>query len=492
MAPPEPVDIPPCTDDHDDRPATGSSTTSSTPSCQGDGFRRVASTAGVTRSLFDLPVPPRAGAGTDHGREGKCLVTQDDPPVSEQGVASSMLFTPEFSRDPNPTYARLRVEHPICPVTSPRFNSFFITRYDDVKVALTDPRLSKDLYGPSEAYLKIFCPNSAALNKNMLHSDPPEHTRLRRLVSQAFTPRRVEALRPRTTEVATRLVDAFAPRGAAELMHEFALPLPVTVISELLGVPEAEREGFFELTDVIRTRGQAGRGSEEDRSAVQEAQRALADYLGGLIARKREHPADDLLSALVAARDEGSMLSERELVSSAFLLLFAGHQTTADFLGNAVVALLTNPGQLAMLRQEPELLPPAVEELLRFDGSVPVASPRIALEDVEYRGVRIPAGSIVTIVLAAANHDPEHFASSDELELTRHHVSHVAFGHGVRFCLGVSLARMEAEIALGTLLRRLPDLALAVDPEQLRRPPAASPFRGLLELPVTFSPRQVA
>jgi cytochrome P450 len=416
-------------------------------------------------------------------------VTQNDLHVSEQGLASSELFTPEFSRDPSPTYARLRAEHPICPVTSPRFDSFFITRYDDVKTALTDPRLSKDLYGPSEAYRKIFGPNSAALNKNMLHSDPPEHTRLRRLVSQAFTPRRVEALRPRTTEVVTGLIDAFASRGSADLMHEFALPLPVTVICELLGVPEAEREAFFELTDVIRTRGQAGRGSEEDRSAVQDAQKELADYLSGLIARKRQDPAEDLLSALIVARDEGSKLSERELVSSAFLLLFAGHQTTADFLGNAVVALLTHPEQLQALRQQPDLLPPAVEELLRFDGSVPVASPRIALEDVEYRGVRIPAGSVVTIVLAAANHDPEHFSSPDELDLTRQHIPHVAFGHGIHFCLGVSLARMEAQIALSMLLRRLPDLALAVAPEQLRRPPAASPFRGLLELPVTFSPR---
>jgi cytochrome P450 len=276
-------------------------------------------------------------------------------------------------------------------------------------------------------------------------------------------------------------------------MPDFALPLPVTVICELLGVPAVEREKVFELTDVIRTRGTAGRGSKEDRAAVQDAQQALADYLGGLIARKRAHPAEDLLNALITARDEGSKLSERELVSSAFLLLFAGHQTTADFLGNAIVALLTHQDQLALLLERPDVLPAAVEELLRFDGSVPVGQPpRFALEDVQYRGVRIPAGAIVTVVLNAANHDPEHFCAPDELDLTRRHNSHVAFGHGIHFCLGVSLARMEAQIALGTLLRRLPDLALAVAPEQLRRPPAASPFRGLLELPVTFSPRRAA
>jgi cytochrome P450 len=399
------------------------------------------------------------------------MTQTDQPPGSKQGISSSELFTPEFSRDPNPTYARLRGERPVCPVTSPRFDSFLITRYDDVKAALSDPRLSKDLYGPAQTYRKIFGPNSAALNKNMLHSDPPEHTRLRRLVSQAFTPRRVEALRPRTAEVVDELIDAIAPLGSADLRHDFAL-----------------REDFFALTDVIRTRGTAGRGSEKDQAAVQDAQQGLADYLRGLIARKRAHPAEDLLSALISARDEDSKLSERELVSSTFLLLFAGHQTTADFLGNAIVALLTHPDQLALLHQRPDVLPNAVEELLRFDGSVPVASPRVALEDVEYRGVRIPAGSIVTIVLTAANHDPEHFPAPDGLDLARQRNSHLAFGHGIHFCLGVSLARMEAQIALRKLLRRLPDLTLAVAPEQLRRPPAASPFRGLLELPVTFSP----
>jgi cytochrome P450 len=408
---------------------------------------------------------------------------------SVASVASAQLFTPDFSRDPNPTYARLRSEAPVCPVTSPRFDSYFITCYEDAKTALSDARLSKDLYGPGQDYLRIFGPNSALLNQNMLHSDPPEHTRLRRLVSQAFTPRRVEALRPRTVEVVNGLIDAIAVRGSADLMSEFALPLPVTVICELLGVPVHEREGFFELADVIRTRGQAGRGSEEDKAAVQAAQQSLADYLAALIERKRTDPADDLLSALIAARDEGSKLSERELVSSAFLLLFAGHQTTADFLGNAVVSLLTHSDQLALLQQHPDLVPRAVEELLRFDGSVPVASPRIAHDDVEYRGVQIPAGSVVTVVLNSANHDSDHFTDADGLDITRQHNSHMAFGHGVHFCLGVSLARMEAQVALSTLFRRLPDLTLAVPVDQLRRPPAASPFRGLLELPVTFTPQ---
>jgi cytochrome P450 len=420
-------------------------------------------------------------------------MTQTDPLLAMESsvasVASSQLFTPDYSRDPNPTYARLRSEAPVCPVTSPRFDSYFVTCYEDAKAVLTDPRLSKDLYGPGQDYLRIFGPNSALLNQNMLHSDPPEHSRLRRLVSQAFTPRRVEALRPRTAEVVAGLVNSIAARGSADLVREFALPLPVTVICELLGVPVHERHGFFDLTDVIRTRGQAGRGSEQDNAAVQAAQQSLADYLADLIRRKRADPADDLLSALIAARDEDSKLSERELVSSAFLLLFAGHQTTADFLGNAIVSLLTHPGQLALLQEHPDLIPQAVEELLRFDGSVPVASPRIAHEDVEYRGVQIPAGSVVTVVLNSANHDADHFTDADHLDITRPHNSHMAFGHGIHFCLGVSLARMEAQVALSTLFRRIPDLTLAVPPDELRRPPAASPFRGLLELPVTFTPQ---
>ena len=418
-------------------------------------------------------------------------VTDPQPATQPEPVASSDLFTPEYSVDPNPTYAMLRAEKPVCPVTSPRFDSFFISRYDDVKVALADDRLSKDLYGPEEKYRLIFGPNSALLNQNMLHSDPPQHSRMRRLVSQAFTPRRINALQPSIEALVDGLIDGIAPRGSAELVHDFNLPLPITVICELLGVPVADRAGFLDMTEVIRTRGTAGRGSEEDRQAVQDAQQGLADYLSDLIARKRVEPDDALLSGLIAARDEGGKLSERELVSTAFLLLFAGHQTTSDFLGNAVVALLTHPDQMALLLERPDVMPAAVEELLRFDGSVPVASPRFTTEDVEYHGVTMSKGSIVTIMLNAADHDSERFANADDLDVTRQDNSHVAFGHGIHFCLGVSLARMEARIALGALLRRLPDLALAVPAEQLLRPPASSPFRGLIELPVTFTPQPV-
>lgn len=405
--------------------------------------------------------------------------------MTEQKIPGSELYTDEFAADPYPAYARLRQDTPVCPISSRRFDSYLITRFDDAKAALTDPRLSKDLYGPDEHYVQIFGPNSEGLNRNMLNSDPPEHTRLRKIVSQAFAPRRIEALRPRVAEIVETLLDEIVPHGKAELMHDFAIPLPMMVICDLLGIPESDHDRVLGWTQVIRTSGSSGRPPEEERAAVQEAQLRLTHYLTELVEYKRAHPADDMISDLIESCDDGK-LSERELVPTTFLLLFAGHQTTADFLGNATVALLTNPDQLAMLHADPELLPSAIEELLRFDGPLPVASPRIATEDVEYQGVCIPQGSIVGVVINAANHDPEQFAEPDRLDFRRDRGPHIGFGHGVHYCLGVSLARMEARIGIGALLRRLPDLRLAVPAGELRRLPAASPFRGLLELPVLF------
>ncbi|MFE9202404.1 cytochrome P450 [Micromonospora sp. NPDC007230] len=407
--------------------------------------------------------------------------------MTEQAVPASEFYTDQFAADPYPSFARLRDDRPVCPVSSPRFDQYLITRYDDAKTALNDPRLSKDLYGPGQHYLRLFGPNSEGLNKNMLNSDPPEHTRLRRIISQAFAPRRIEALRPRVAQIVDGLLDRIVPQGQAELMHEFAIPLPMMVICELLGIPEADHGRVLDWTQVIRTSGSSRRPPQEERAAVQEAQLKLHDYLVDLMQAKRAHPADDIIGALIDSCDRDRALSEAELVTTTFLLLFAGHQTTADFLGNATLALLTHPEQLELLRTTPHLLPSAIEELLRFDGPLPVASPRIATEDVEYEGVCIPRGSIVGVVINAANHDPAHFTDPDQLDLRRVRGPHLGFGHGVHYCLGVSLARMEAQIGLGALLRRLPGLRLAVPVAEVRRLPAASPFRGLLELPVTFA-----
>ncbi|SNT54663.1 Cytochrome P450 [Asanoa hainanensis] len=407
--------------------------------------------------------------------------------MTDQAVPAAELYTDEFAADPYPAFAKLRTDSPVCPVTSPRFDSFLITRFEDAKAALNDPRLSKDLYGPGDHYLRIFGPNSAGLNKNMLNSDPPEHSRLRQVTGRAFAPRRIEALRPRVAEIVSDLLDRIEPQGRADLMRDFAIPLPMLVVSELLGIPRTDNDEVLEWTQVIRESGSSGRPPAEERARVQEAQAWLAGYLNELVTAKRAEPGDDMVSMLISACDDEGVLSERELVSTAFLLLFAGHQTTADFIGNAMVALLTNPEQLALLRKTPELLPHAIEELLRFDGPLPVASPRIATEDLEYQGVHIPAGSIVGVVINSANHDSAQFEDGDRLDLTRDRGPHLGFGHGVHYCLGVSLARMEAQIGIGALLRRLPGLALAVPPDKLRRLPAASPFRGLLELPVLFN-----
>jgi cytochrome P450 len=407
--------------------------------------------------------------------------------MTEQVVPASELYTDEFAADPYPAFARMREDSPVCPVSSSRFDSYLITRFDDAKAALTDSRLSKDLYGPGQQYLRIFGPNSEGLNKNMLNADPPEHSRLRGITSRAFAPRRIEALRPRVAEIVDDLLDKIIPQGQSELMHDFAIPLPMMVISELLGIPETDHERVLGWTQVIRTSGSSSRSPEEERAAVQDVQLRLHHYLADLVQAKRAHPADDMISTLIDSCDQDGQLSERELVTTTFLLLFAGHQTTADFIGNAVVALLTNPDQLELLRATPELLPSAIEELLRFDGPLPVASPRIAAEDVEYQGVHIPRGSIVGVVINAANHDPAQFVEPDRLDLGRERGPHIGFGHGVHYCLGVSLARMEAQIAIGALLRRLPGLRLGVPVDELRRLPAGSPFRGLLELPVRFT-----
>jgi cytochrome P450 len=408
--------------------------------------------------------------------------------TNEDIVPGAEIYTPEFRADPYPVYARLRAERPVVRVRTPRFDSFLVTRYDDARQALSDSRLSKDLYRAGDTYLAVFGEKARQINTNMLNSDPPEHSRLRRLVTQAFTPRRIEAMRPRVEEIVEGLLDRMAPRGRTDFVDDFALRLPLAVIGDLLGIPEADHEEILAGTQVIRTVGTGGRSPQEDRAAIGQAQERLHAYFTGLVAAKRREPGEDLVSALITARDGDGRLSEAELVSTCFLLLFAGYQTTSDFLGNAVVALLTHPEEMEKLLADPGLVPDAVEELLRFDGSVPVSSFRFATEDLEIGGVPIPAGSIVTVVLSSANHDPELVADPDALDLTRGDTQHMSFGHGVHYCLGTALARLEATTALRRILVRLPDLRLDVPVEELQWLPAASAFRGLLELPLRFTP----
>ncbi|WP_369133914.1 cytochrome P450 [Modestobacter sp. I12A-02662] len=383
--------------------------------------------------------------------------------------------------DPFPALAALREAGPVTRMTMNRaIPVWVVTRPDDVLAALSDPRLSSD---PRTSAAMTELMGDDVLSRSMLISDPPEHTRLRRLVSKAFTARRVEALRPRIEEVTDELLDRIAQRGRAELISEFALPLPITVIGELLGVPPADRERFRAWTDeMLET--PLERRMEPEQMAAAVAQ--LRSYVGDLITAKRQAPADDLLTGLIEASDEDGGLDGQELLSMTFLLLVAGYVTTVNLIGNGTLALLRAPEQLDRLRADPSLVPGAVEEFLRFDGPVNVGITRYAAEDLEIAGVPVARGDVVMLATAAADRDPDRHPDPDRLDVTAGSRHHLGFGHGIHYCLGAPLARLEARIAFTAILARLPDLALAVPVEELRW--SAGGLRGLRALPVVFRP----
>ncbi|GAA3578927.1 cytochrome P450 [Amycolatopsis ultiminotia] len=373
---------------------------------------------------------------------------------------------------------------PVCPVhTAWGWPSYLITGYEDARAALTDPRVSKNNQGAHELMAaKLGEENLGAgfgelLSANMLNSDPPDHTRLRKLVNKAFTSRTVARLRPRVEEITGELLDEMARHEQLDLMAAFALPLPITVICELLGVRPEDRGEFSGWSNTLLS------GGGEEPAVIEDAAARMQGYLVKLVEDKRVEPAEDLLSELVQATDEGDALSEQELVGMAFLLLVAGHETTVNLIGNATLALLRAPDQAAKLRAEPSLLPGAVEEFLRFDGPINIATIRYTTEDVAVGGTTIPAGEFVRVSLLAANRDEGRFPDPADLDVTRPAGGHLAFGHGIHYCVGAPLARLEAEVALGSLLNRFPDLALAVPEEQLRYR-SSTLVHGLRELPV--------
>ncbi|MFH8475471.1 cytochrome P450 [Streptomyces sp. NPDC018000] len=411
------------------------------------------------------------------------MTTVDDP------VAAAERCTPEFRRNPHPVYASLRDTAPVCPMRPPHgIDTYLITRYADARAALADPRLSKDMYGAMDAYRRIFGDSSVALDDHMLNSDPPKHTRLRKFVSSTFTPRRVASLRPRIQDIVDTLLDNCAPREPVDLLPAFAFPLPITVISELLGVPSDEQSELQHLSTTVAQTG----FSKESKQAQQKAEENLHAYFEDLLARKRSHPDEDLLSALTAARDENGGLTDQELISTAFLLMFAGHKTTAYLIGNAVHHLLTHPDQLRAVQDNPEVVGRAVEELLRYDGSVESATFRFATEDVQIAGTWIPKGSLVQVALSSANRDPLKFDSPDKFDVTRPEnvqSAHLGFGHGIHYCLGAPLARLEMQLALTGLFSRFPTVALADPARETRWLEVPFPaFRGLTELPVVLKP----
>ena len=372
----------------------------------------------------------------------------------------------------------MRADGPVSLAILPNgWPAWFVTGYADVRAALADPRLVKDgRKRPHRGWMPAKV--NDFINTNMLNIDPPDHTRLRRLVLKAFTPRRIAALRPRVEEITSSLLDAMASRGdTADLVQAFAFPLPVTVISELLGIPAADQQQFSAWAHTV-----VATDSTYEEALV-EARQAMYDYFTSLLSAKRRSPSDDLLSALIMARDDDESLSEPELIAMVYLLLIAGHETTVNLIANGTLALLTHPGELARLRADASLLPSAVEELLRFTGALNHATERFTLEPTEIGGLTIPANKLVICAISDANRDPERFPDPGRLDLTRDATGHVAFGHGIHYCLGAPLARLEAEVALGALVSRFPALSLAVPAAELRWRPSSF-VHGLESLPV--------
>jgi hypothetical protein len=389
--------------------------------------------------------------------------------------------------DPFPVMAQLREGCPVHPVTlADGHAAWLVVGYDEARTALADPRLSKDMQAALARDGEIVAEGlpGPALARHMLNVDGTDHTRLRRLVSEAFSPRRVEAMQPRIAAIVDDLLDGIAggdPDQPVDLVASFAFPMPYTVICDLLGIDGDLRTAFgTELRALV--------DADEHARAVAAAAAVIA-MLDELVAAKRRAPADDLVSALIAARDGDERLSEQELRSTIFQLVIAGHDTTTNLIGNAVVALHRHPDQLAAVLADPERIVPAVEEVMRFDPPAHHATFRYALEDLEVGGVTIPAGSQVLVGLAAANRDPARFAAPDDLDVDRPDQRHIAFGHGIHHCLGARLARLEAREALGSLLRRFPRLRIAVPVDELRWSHGDGVvLRGLAELPVVPGP----
>jgi vitamin D3 1,25-hydroxylase len=393
-------------------------------------------------------------------------------------TATLDLFEGAFWRDPYPAYAALRSEQPVCQVKHGDGTVWMISRYDDVRAALADPRLSKDWRWTLPPEERATAPANPF--PMMILMDPPEHTRLRKLVSRTFTLRRMESLRPRVAEIAERLLDELPAGGTVDIMQHYAFLLPVFVICELLGVPAEDRDDFATWSN------QMVDGKREERTDGEPSAK-LYQYLVELIAAKRENPDDALISALIEVAEDGDRLSESELVAMSMMLLIAGHETTVNLIANGLLALLTHPAQLAALRARPELIGSAVDEFLRWDSPVHTTPSRFTTEDVEYSGVTIPAGAVVVLSLAAANRDADRYDHADELRVDRDAGGHVAFGHGLHHCIGAQLARIEGQEAISLLLARRPEIALAVEPADLIYRQSTL-VRGLKQLPVDLGP----
>jgi len=394
-------------------------------------------------------------------------------------------FAPGFFDDPYRQYAALR---DAAPVHQSAFGPWMLTRYDDCVRLLRNPAVSvEDRNAGVDRRARLFGdddPRRVRGRNAILNLDPPDHTRLRRLVAKAFTPRRVEALGPRIEALVEQTLDRVASAGATtDVIADLAFPLPFAVISEMLGLPTDDSEHLRAMSHTL-VRTLEPLTGPDDAPALVAASDAMHGFAEDIVRWKRTHPGDDLLTALIDVEDGGDTLSPDELHDQVVLLYIAGHETTVNLIGNGMLALLRHPGELARLQAEPALIANAIDELLRFDGPVQF-SRRIVLSDLEIDGVTIPAHSFVFTVLGAANHDPAHFGpDADDLDLTRRLApQHLAFGGGIHHCLGAVLARAEARAAIGALVGRFPEIALVDDTPAWN---GRLVLRGLDALPVTL------
>ncbi len=399
------------------------------------------------------------------------------------------LYSDRFRAETYATFARMREEDSVfCqPGIDGETMLWFVTCHDDaVAVLLDDERFVRDpalALTPDElAALQSGMPEGLAfIHTHMLNKDGEDHRRLRRLVTKAFTPRMVEQLRPRIQEIADGLIDAVESSGEMDLVDEFAFPLPITVIAELLGIPVADRDRFRRWTNAIITPALTPEDMAQFGAFVNE----FVTYLRELFERRRSTPGDDLISALLQVEEAGDTLSEEELFSMVVLLIIAGHETTVSLIGNAMLALLQHPDQREALESDSTRMSHAIEELLRYDGPVERTLSRWAATDVELGGRSIRRGEGVIVILGSADRDPSRFSDPDTLDFAREDVKHLAFGRGSHYCLGAPLARLEAEVALTTLLRRLPGIRLAMPVEELSWRPVPV-FRSLASLQVAW------
>ncbi|NKB69215.1 MAG: cytochrome P450 [Candidatus Latescibacteria bacterium] len=388
---------------------------------------------------------------------------------------------PAFHADPCTFLRPYREQDPVH--WSDVYDKWVLTRYDDVELMLKDKRFGRgaEFHRIATESGQPLMPAEKMRRNWFIFRDPPDHTRLRALLNRAFTPRLVKNLGATTQKITDDLLDRVQQDGQMELMADLAYPLPVTVIAIMLGVPLADRDLFWQYASDLASVVELKR-SEEDIARANTFALEMTDYFRDLIAAKRQDPQNDLISQLIALEAEGDHLSEDELLGTCSMLLFAGHETTANLIGNGLLDLLLNPDQLGLLKARPELMPSAVTELLRYSISVAAVS-RVALEDVQIDDVTIRAGQNVMGGLVSANRDPAHFRDPDKLDITRQPNRPLSFGHGIHYCLGAPLAQLETQIAIETILKRMPDLKLKSNQPEWR--PSLA-IRGLKTLPLTF------